>query len=306
MPIFEGQPQTIIYDSITGIITDVNGNVISGVASYTWAEMTDVSFDLTRARTVFCSDRHSTRDATSTSGSFWRVVPTAAGNRKLRLLSDPIYFALLSSAPDPTAWPGLRVFAADVGISGSELTSNGTVYRPDATHITLVNNLNLISRANGASPDINQEWQPLAVRLPRDVNNKSIFQNGDYLSVWNAWAEKTGINDQLTVSLRFGTLNTTSDTQLLSSPASSTGANVERIIRFAEIQRVDSTHLRWRGLQSTVFQFGPLSTTRANDIPVADMDGTSDSYFNIGIYISALNDSAIGLREYEVRLVRGA
>jgi hypothetical protein len=193
-----------------------------------------------------------------------------------------------------------------VGISGSELTANGAVYRPDATHITLVNNLDLIQRVKGASPDINVEWQPLAVRLPRDVNNKSIFQNGDYLIIWNAWAEKTGVTDSLNVNLRFGTSNTTSDAQLLSAPASSTGANVERIIRFAEIQRVDSTHLRWRGLQSSVFQNGPLSTTRAADIPVADMDGTSDSYFNIGIYLSALNDSNIGLREYEVRLVKGA
>jgi len=281
---------------VNGKITDYNGSNIDPY-EFTWAEfLTLVSTDYAGI-TIRITDRH--QDSRGVGGVYF------VGGTSWVLESKCIYYATLAAAPSPVTWPGLRIFAANVGISGSELTSNGTVYRPDATHITLVNNLNLISRANGASPDINQEWQPLAVRLPRDFNNKSIFQDGDYLTIWNAWAEKTGITDSLTVSLRFGTSNTTSDAQLLSAPGSSTGANVERIIRFAEIQRVDSTHLRWRGLQSTILQFGPLGTTRAIDIPVADMDYTSDSYFNIGIYLSALNDSNIGLREYEVRLVKG-
>ena len=68
MPIFNGQPQTIIYDPITGILTDASGNVISGVASYTWAQFTDAGFDTSIARYVYVSDRHSTTDGTSTPG----------------------------------------------------------------------------------------------------------------------------------------------------------------------------------------------------------------------------------------------
>ena len=281
---------------VNGKITDYNGSNIDPY-EFTWAEfLTLVSTDYAGI-TIRITDRH--QDSRGVGGVYF------VGGTSWVLESKCIYYATLAAAPSPVTWPGLRIFAANIGVSGSFMTSDGAHYRPDAPYVLLANNLSLISREKGSSPDITTEWLPLPVRLYRDINNECVLQDGDYLIISNAWAEKTGVTDSLTVNLRFGTSNTTSDAQLLSVPASSTGANVERIIRFAEIQRVDSTHLRWRGLQSTVFQFGPLGTTRAIDIPVADMDDTSDSYFNIGIYLSALNDSNIGLREYEVRLVKG-
>ena len=62
MPIFEGQPQSVIYDPIIGYLTDSSGNPIT-TESVTYAQFTDAGFDLSTARHVVVSDRHSTRDA---------------------------------------------------------------------------------------------------------------------------------------------------------------------------------------------------------------------------------------------------
>ena len=307
MPIFKGQPQTIIYDPTTGIITDANGNVISGVASYTWAQFTAGDFDTSIARYVHVSDRHSTTDGTSTPGSLWWVDPTAASARKRNLMSGPIYFATLAAAPDPSSWPTLEIFAANIGISGARMVSNGTVYRLKDSYITLINNLTLIQN----STNVTVEWQPAPVRLYRDINNKSVMQPGDYLVIHNAWAEKTGATtDQLNVNVRFGTSNNiTTDASLLASPATSAASNYVRIIRFMEIARNSNSggnsQVRIRGPQSTTFNMGPLPLAAAPNITVPDMDSTADSYLNIGIYLSGTTEAPVGLREYEVRLVKG-
>jgi len=132
MPIFEGQPQTIIYDPTTDIITDANGNVISGVASYTWAQFTDAGFDTSITRYVHVSDRHSTADGTSTPGSLWRIDPTVTSVRKRNLMSGPIYYATfaLAVAEVPAAsWPNHRIWVGTgCGLGGAELISNGTRY----------------------------------------------------------------------------------------------------------------------------------------------------------------------------------
>ena len=101
MPIFNGQPQTTqtaIYDPITGILTDASGNVISGVALYTWAQFTAGDFDTSIARYVHVSDRHSTTDGTSTPGSLWRIDPTATAIRKRNLVSAAIYYGTFDCA----------------------------------------------------------------------------------------------------------------------------------------------------------------------------------------------------------------
>ena len=128
MPIFEGQPQTIIYDPTTDIITDANGNVISGVASYTWAQFTDAGFDTSITRYVHVSDRHSTTDGTSTPGSLWRIDPSATAIRKRNLVSAAIYYSSFAAAiaEVPVAsWPNHRIYPNDVK---AELVNNGTRY----------------------------------------------------------------------------------------------------------------------------------------------------------------------------------
>lgn len=283
----------------------LNGQPVTGVASYTWAQFIDASFDLTVARFVHVSDRHSTTDGTSTPGSLWRIDPAATAIRKRNLVSGAIYYSNLSDAPSPITWPTLKIFARNIGLSGAIMTSDGAHYRSDTPYITLANNLSLISRAKGSSPDINIEWQPLPVRLYRDINNECVMQDGDYLSIHTAWTEKTGTADALNVQVRFGTLNTTSDTSLLSSAATAAASNTQRIIKFMEIVRISNVAVNIRGGQTTTFTSGPLALTRSADITVPNMDSSSDSYLNIGMYIAALTDTALGLREYEVRLVKG-
>ena len=136
------------------------------------------------------------------------------------------------------------------------------------------------------------------------------MQNGDYLVIHNAWAEKTGTTtDTLNVQVRFGTENTATDTSLLASAATSGASNYVRIIRFMEIVRnsnsVAGAKIRVRGPQLTSFNAGPLGLAAAPEITVPDMDSTADSYLNIGIYLSGTTEAPVGLREYEVRLVKG-
>ena len=142
MPIFEGQPQTIIYNPTTGIITDANGNVISGVASYTWAQFTAGDFDTSIARYVHVSDRHSTTDGTSTPGSLWWIDPTATAIRKRNLVSGPIYYSSHLSAVTElpmASWPTMRIRCADVGNGRFPLNCNGTRYIPEGRVVLLKN-----------------------------------------------------------------------------------------------------------------------------------------------------------------------
>ena len=281
---------------LNGRFVDPDGNNIDPY-EFTWAEfLTLVSTDYAGI-TIRITDRH--QDYRGVGGVYF------VGGTSWVLESKCIYYATLAAAPSPVTWPGLRIFAANIGVSGSFMTSDGAHYRPDGPYVLLANNLSLISRAKGSSPDITTEWQPLPVRLYRDINNRCVMQNGDYLVIHNAWAEKTGTTDTLSVQIRFGTGNDITDTSILAGTATGTAAQIERIIRFMEIGRVDNVTIRHRGLQSTVFQSGPLTTARGADITVPDMDSASDSYLNIGMYTSGLTDTALGLREYEVRLVKG-
>ena len=280
-----------------GRLVDSDGNNINPY-EFTWANFINLNSADYAGITVRVTDRHV--DSRGVGGVLF------VGGTSWVLESKCIYYATLAAAPSPVAWPGLRIFAANIGLSGSFMTSDGAHYRPDSPYVLLANNLSLISRAKGSSPDITTEWLPLPVRLYRDVNNECILQDGDYLIISNAWVEKTGTTDTLSVQIRFGTGNAATDSSMLAAAATGTSAQIERIIRFMEIGRVDSATVRNRGLQSTVFQSGPLTTARGVDITVPNMDSSADSYLNVGMYVSGTpTDTALGLREYEVRLVKG-
>lgn len=116
----------VIYSN--GNLYDSSGNLISGVASYTWAQFTAGDFDTSIARYVHVSDRHSTTDGTSTPGSLWRIDPTAASERKRNLMSGPVYYSTYSSAiaeVPASSWPNHKIFVGDFLIS---YYSNGTEY----------------------------------------------------------------------------------------------------------------------------------------------------------------------------------
>lgn len=111
-----------------GNFYDSSGNLISGVASYTWAQFTAGDFDTSIARYVHVSDRHSTTDGTSTPGSLWRIDPSATAIRKRNLVSAAIYYSSFAAAiaEVPVAsWPNHRIYPNDVK---AELVNNGTRY----------------------------------------------------------------------------------------------------------------------------------------------------------------------------------
>ena len=123
-----------------GNFYDSAGNLISAVASYTWAQFTAGDFDLTKARHVHVSDRHSTTDGTSTPGSLWWIDPTATDIRKRNLVSGPIYYSSYLSAITElpmASWPTMRIRCADVGNGRFPLNCNGTRYIPEGRVILL-------------------------------------------------------------------------------------------------------------------------------------------------------------------------
>lgn len=132
------------YVYYSGGELNYSGGVISGVASYTWAQFNDVLFDTTLARYVHITDRHSTTDGTSTPGSLWWVDPTATAIRKRNLVSGPIYYstyaAAIADVPVAT-WPTMRIRCADVGNARFQLVSNGTRYLPEGGRVYLSKNV---------------------------------------------------------------------------------------------------------------------------------------------------------------------
>lgn len=147
-----------------GNLYDSSGNIITGVASYTWVQFNDAGFDLTVARYVHITDRHSTTDGTSTPGSLWRVDPTATAIRKRNLVSGPIYYATYAAAiaDVPVAsWPNHRIWVATgCGLGGAELYNNGTRYAHKQKGRVLVasNNTRDTISTNKTTEKIECQW----------------------------------------------------------------------------------------------------------------------------------------------------
>lgn len=117
MPIFKGQPQSIIYDPTTGYLTDANGNPLT-YESYDYADFATI--DTSFKRYIFISDLHSAETSSgATGGSRWLVNPTASTpEEKIVLDSGPLWFdtyAAFTSAITLSDHPGLRVRIGNVG-----------------------------------------------------------------------------------------------------------------------------------------------------------------------------------------------
>lgn len=230
------------------------------------------------------------------------------GGTEWSIDSEHMYFATLADAPSAVLWPGLRILVGSgVGVAGVKMTSNGTDYRLDAPYSVLANNLTPLSRAKGASPDINIEWLPASILIPRDANGRSLMRPGDYITLYNTFPAKVGSTDQLNVKLHIGSGNSASDTTLI-AVADPTTTNYERWMRDVQIVRkadAAASVVAFRGLASVSFQSGSLATARTADVTLATLMDSVASYFNIGIYNSGLTDTALWLYEYEVRYHRG-
>ena len=139
MPIFEGQPQSVIYNPTIGYLTDVNGNPIT-LETVTYAQFTDAGFNLATARHVFISDRHSTRDASDLCGSLWWIAPANATGYKRVLRSPPIYCATSANLPSASTFKNGRAYQADLGPEGCDMRSDGTGWIPAQNSVVYRNN----------------------------------------------------------------------------------------------------------------------------------------------------------------------
>lgn len=280
-----------------------DGSYISSPAAYTWAQFTAGNFDLTTARFVWVSDRHSTRDSSATPGSLWRIDPTASTtSRKRQLVSDPLYFASAAAAPDPTAYPGLRIYNAGFGLGGSDWVSNGTVYRPELFTIQCINVQTQIT----ITTNLTTEYQFSPFTIPRDVNNKSLMQPGDYLHVVRAVYGKTGTTDTLTRNWRFGTLNTASDTLITTVGATTAYRYDENMLQQRLSDSGGFSRIKSIGVNTGVPATGGSATGPGAAVNVTLMDGSSDSYWNTGVLLSGTTDTDKYLVSYVLNFCRGA
>lgn len=147
MPIFEGQPQSVIYDSTTGYLTDANGNPLT-YESVTYSQFTDAGFDLTTARHVIVTDKHSTTNSSDACGSLWWIEPTNASGYKRVLRSAPIYYSNLASGVSDwpyATYPAMKLFAANIGNNGAVYQASSTGYHLSG-YYDIIRNHNVNSR----------------------------------------------------------------------------------------------------------------------------------------------------------------
>lgn len=125
------------YSSTNGL--NVAGTRID-YETVTYAQFTAGDFDLTTARHVVVSDRHSTRDASDLCSSLWWVEPTNATGYKRVLRSPPIYCATSAALPSASTFKNGRAYQADLGPEGCDMRSDGTGWIPAQNSVIYRNN----------------------------------------------------------------------------------------------------------------------------------------------------------------------
>ena len=289
-----GGEGSVTYDTTTGTFYN-NGVAVTGLPSYTWAEFTDAGFDLSVARHVKVTDRHSTMDATSTPGSLWWIDPTAVTARKRNLVSSPLYSstfaAMLTNYPVAT-WPTLRVYAADIK---QNVFSNGTNYR-------LINNVGIISQeVNGtiAIPTKSLPGTALVTQqlftLAQPTLPGGLCIAGDVLVVeFQAARHGTGA---MTGMIGLGTSDNVTDGLIWTTGISNTDngkiggtmrLNVSTLTSFI----TNST----KGLQQTGTDTAAIADSTTN------VNFAVDQTFKIGLTAKATNTDTYDLLKWSVRL----
>ena len=259
------------YNSTTGLFY-VNGTAVTGVSSYTWAQFTDAGFDLTVARHVVVTDKHSSTNGFG--GSLWYVDPTATSGNKRQLRSAPIR-ATWATRLDAATYPGLRHYFTDIGIDGSIWYSNGTRYKIYGSGSCV-----LKIDADIAIASSTTEVITTSVSIPTD-GTKSCFQNGDRIRFFSQ-VSKTGTANQLAKQIRMGSVNTTGAASLYNATPSA--ANIVMSDR-TEIRRMSATSVRMVGQINNSYQLvGGSAVALVNDKTGLDNIDTSATYYlNFGL-----------------------
>jgi hypothetical protein len=292
------------YDSISGDF-EVNGESIPPAIPLTFAAMQ--ALDHTQYGTLFflCTDKHSNG---STGGSLWQN--DAVGNRVV-LRSAPIRESSLATAPDPTAYPGLKVCWTGGGAGDIVFTSDGVTYRSDDMSIMLSNTLADIPH----SGTYTTEQLLKSILIPVDVNNKSILQDGDALIVYEAWGQKTGTANAMTRRYLLGTSTTVGDyTNAASGQVLTTtdaaGSALSRADKFMRIRRLSATTVRVDGVSAasgTLNVGGVFSAARNTTVvTTTSFDSATPPSWHYGLKLDGTTDTALNLLSgYRFGIERG-
>lgn len=284
----------VIYSN--GNFYDSAGNIISGVASYTWAQFTDAEFDTSIARYVHVSDRHSTTDGTSTPGSLWRIDPTATAIRKRNLVSTAIYYSSFATAiaEVPVAsWPNHRIYPNDVK---AELINNGTRYS--------FKQKGLIQLAASTAPDTiltNKNTEKIELQYLFPAGFLAI---GDMIWVDSHFSKSgTTAGQFMARDFHIGTAGTASDASLMhiGTDVRVTGSNTN-------VGCDERKH--WQIMSATtVKRAGPVGSIDYNGFTSVSRDGTqtipnisNDLYLSCGYWLSGGTTDTITFEEAAIYL----
>lgn len=244
------------YGTITGVV-DAEGNTITGLASYTWSDFTAGGFDLTVARYVHVTDKHSTRSATATPGSLWWVEPTATSAYKRQLVSGSIYCATFAAgiAAFPAAsYPGIKLNFAD--LRNAEYYSDATNFLPSYPQVIYDKNFGTI-----ASPTVTVAAASTgfsitggAPKIPAHLMNSS-----SRFSV-EAWVYKSGGVGGAGLNMYLGTAGDSTDQSISTATLASADKAYARLspeIKFTSNTALLTTYNSIRGGNgSTLGLFG--------------------------------------------------
>ena len=279
-----GGSGSVTYDPATGIWYN-NGVAISSIASYTWAQFNAGGFDLTVARFVHVSDRHSTMDGTSTPGSLWRIDPSATAIRKRNLVSGAIYYAdyptMIADVP-VASWPNLKVWiASGVGLGGAELYNNGTRYKHVQKGPVLV-------AASIASDTISSNKNTEKIELQWAIP-AGFLAVGDVLSIDSHFSKSgTTASNFMARDFHIGTAGTIADASL-----NNIGSDVRATSNASNTSC--SEHKNFQIMSATtVKRAGPKGSQDYTGFTTANQDDTQTIsnisnalYFSAGYYMSS-------------------
>lgn len=268
-------------------LLDYNNVSILQVQNYTWAQFIHASFDLTTARYVTVTDRHSSNDGVVTAGSLWKIDPTGGTGRKRILMSGALYYATYAAAVaevPPASWPGLKIFVpVGVGLGGAELVSNGTRYR----HVTRGQVLMAATTATDTiTTNKNTEKIELQWAIPA-----GFLAVGDII-IADSHFSKSGTTNFMARDFHIGTAGTTADTSMMNVTPPG-GADV-RVTGTATNVGSDERKA-WQILSTTTMQrFAPIGSLDYNgfngssrDLLITIPNITSNAlYLSAGYWLS--------------------